>query len=193
MAYFFFYFQVIADFANGEIQQAASLFDTSLSLEEYLEKSYFKTASLLAASTKSAAIFSDSTPEVSQAMFDYGKHLGLAFQVVDDILDFTQTSEQLGKPAGSDLASGNLTAPALFALEGSRGEEFRELVESEFVEEGSLDLAVRIVLEGGGIEKSRELARQEGQLARDSLQCLPQGEVRRCLEGMVDYVLERLF
>lgn len=185
--------QVIADFANGEIQQAASLFDSTLTLEEYLQKSYFKTASLLAASTKSAAIFSNSAPEVSVAMFEYGKHLGLAFQVVDDILDFTQTSEQLGKPAGSDLASGNLTAPALYALEGPRGEELRGLIESEFVEEGSLAQAVSIVLEGEGIERARKLAKLEGQLARDSLQCLPQGEVRRCLEGMVDYVLERLF
>lgn len=90
--------QVIADFANGEISQAASLFDTDITLEQYLDKSFYKTASLIAASCRSAAVFSDSPVEVKEAMYGYGKHLGLAFQVVDDILDFTQSTEQLGKP-----------------------------------------------------------------------------------------------
>lgn len=90
--------QVIADFANGEITQAASLFDTEITLQQYMDKSFYKTASLIAASSRSAAVFSDANVEVKEAMFGYGKHLGLAFQVVDDILDFTQTSEQLGKP-----------------------------------------------------------------------------------------------
>ena len=73
--------QVIADFANGEIQQASCLFDTDLTFEQYLDKSFFKTASLIAASTKSASIFSDVSPSVSSACYGYGKHLGLAFQV----------------------------------------------------------------------------------------------------------------
>jgi hypothetical protein len=73
--------QVIADFANGEISQATALFDTELTIEQYLDKSFFKTASLVAASCRSAAVFSDCDEAVKQAMFDYGKHLGLAFQV----------------------------------------------------------------------------------------------------------------
>lgn len=112
---------------------------------------------------------------------------------MDDILDFTQTSEQLGKPAGSDLASGNLTAPALFTLQGPMGAQLRALIETEFVEEGSLEEAVGIVKRGGGIERARELAKQEGDFARGSLKSLPEGEVRRSLEGMVDYVLDRIF
>eukprot|EP00271_Cylindrocystis_brebissonii_P004731 TRINITY_DN16561_c0_g1_i1.p1 TRINITY_DN16561_c0_g1~~TRINITY_DN16561_c0_g1_i1.p1 ORF type:complete len:487 (-),score=82.09 TRINITY_DN16561_c0_g1_i1:1744-3204(-) len=185
--------QVIADFANGEIEQAARLFDTGLTLEEYLEKSFFKTASLLAASTKSAAIFSLSSPATSHNMYEYGRHLGLAFQVVDDILDFTQSSAQLGKPAGSDLASGNLTAPVLFALKGAHGDALRDLIDSEFVDDGALERAVQLVIDGGGIEEARALAKSEGEAARSCLSELPEGEVRRSLEGMVDYVLERLF
>lgn len=73
--------QVIADFANGEISQAARLFDTSVTLEEYLDKSFFKTASLIAASARSAAVFSDVDTPMKEAMYGYGKHLGLAFQV----------------------------------------------------------------------------------------------------------------
>lgn len=90
--------QVIADFANGEISQIGSLFDTGLTLKQYSDKSFYKTATLIAASCKSAAVFSGVSQEVKESMFEYGRHLGLAFQVVDDILDFTQTAEQLGKP-----------------------------------------------------------------------------------------------
>ncbi|KAK3238880.1 Solanesyl diphosphate synthase 3, chloroplastic/mitochondrial [Cymbomonas tetramitiformis] len=183
--------QVIADFAHGEISQAASLFDCDVTFEEYTDKSFFKTASLIAASCRSAAVFSGMPDEVKQDMYDYGKHLGLAFQVVDDILDFTQTEEQLGKPQGQDLASGNLTAPVLFAMQGSN--ELREIIETEFLEEGSLQRALELVETTGGIEKSRELAKQEGQKALDALHSLPHGEYRRSLEGMVGYVLERLY
>lgn len=96
--------QVIADFANGEISQIGSLFDTSLTLQKYSDKSYYKTATLIAASCKSAAVFSGVPQEVKEQMFEYGRHLGLAFQVVDDILDFTQSAEQLGKPQVTCLA-----------------------------------------------------------------------------------------
>ncbi|GLC46314.1 hypothetical protein PLESTB_000998100 [Pleodorina starrii] len=183
--------QVIADFANGEISQAASLFDTDITLEHYLDKSFYKTASLIAASCRSAAVFSDSPVEVKEAMYNYGKHLGLAFQVVDDILDFTQSTEQLGKPQGQDLASGNLTAPVIFALRKSP--ELLDIISSEFVEEGSLERALELVRETGGIEDARLLARQQADMALAALECLPEGSARRSLRLMVDYVLERIY
>jgi all-trans-nonaprenyl-diphosphate synthase len=182
---------VIKDFASGEIKQAQCLFDTDVTLQSYLDKSYYKTASLMASSTKSAAIFSDCSPGICSQMFEYGMNLGLAFQVVDDILDFTQTSEQLGKPAGSDLSKGNLTAPVLFALE--REPELRELIDTEFTEEGSLGAAIALVHRGGGIDRARELAKQKGDLALQSLECLPHGAARHSLERMVDYVLKRIY
>lgn len=73
--------RVIADFANGEISQASSLFDTEVTLEQYLDKSFYKTASLIAASCRSSAVFSKMDDEHKEAMYAYGKHLGLAFQV----------------------------------------------------------------------------------------------------------------
>lgn len=183
--------QVIADFANGEISQAASLFDTEVTLQTYLDKSFYKTASLIAASCKCAAVFSGADPAVKDAMYEYGKHLGLAFQVVDDILDFTTSAEQLGKPQGQDLASGNLTAPAIFAMRSSP--ELRELVESEFMEEGSLRRALDLVAAGGGIDEARTLARQEADAALAALACLPEGPAKTSLQLMVEYVLERLY
>lgn len=183
--------QVIADFANGEISQAASLFDTEITLEQYLEKSHHKTASLIAASCRSSAVFSGCDEDAKAAMYAYGKHLGLAFQVVDDILDFTQSTEQLGKPQGQDLATGNLTAPAIFALQ--RSEKLRELIESEFTEEGSLQEALDLVKEAGGLDAAMALAREQGNLAREALQRLPDCPSTRSLNMMVDYVLDRLY
>ncbi|KAI3716211.1 hypothetical protein L6452_23388 [Arctium lappa] len=182
--------QVIKDFASGEIKQASSLFDCDVELDEYLIKSYYKTASLIAASTKGAAIFSGVGNDVSEQMYQYGKNLGLSFQVVDDILDFTQSAEQLGKPAGSDLAKGNLTAPVIFALE--KESKLREIIESEFCETGSLDEAIELVMASGGIERARVLAKQKAEAAIKCLHCLPQGAFRLALEGMVKFNLERI-
>lgn len=186
--------QVIADFADGEISQAASLFDASVTLERYLEKSFFKTASLIAASCRGAAVFSECTEEEKSAMYEYGKHLGLAFQVVDDILDFTQSSEKLGKPQGQDLATGNLTAPVLFALQNpTTGPRLLTLIESRFKKEGSLQEALDLVSSGGGIDQARKLAREEADTALRQLDILPESEAKDSMIAMVDYVLERLY
>jgi all-trans-nonaprenyl-diphosphate synthase len=116
--------------------------------------------------------------------------LVVVLQVVDDILDFTQSTEQLGKPQGQDLASGNLTAPVIYALQQSP--ELEELIQSEFTEEGSLQRALELVSEAGGIQAARELAEREGQLARAALAGLKDCPAKRSLELMVDYVLERI-
>ena len=182
--------QVIADFADGEISQAGALFNCDVTLEGYLEKSHNKTASLIAASCKSAAVFSEVSEDIKVDMYEYGKHLGLAFQVVDDILDFTQTEEQLGKPQGQDLASGNLTAPTIFALR--RDASLRALVESQFKTEGDLEKAIAIVNEVG-IEDARTLAREEADMALAALKGLPEGEAKQSLVDMVQYILERIY
>lgn len=166
------------------------MFDCDLELKEYLIKSYYKTASLIAASTKGAAIFSGVESYISEKMYEYGKNLGLSFQVVDDILDFTQSAEQLGKPAGTDLAKGNLTAPVIFALETEP--KLRDIIESEFSETGSLEEAIELVKRCGGIEKAQELAKEKADLAIQNLQCLPQSTFRIALEDMVMFNLDRI-
>ncbi|KAH7435959.1 hypothetical protein KP509_06G085500 [Ceratopteris richardii] len=182
--------QVIKDFASGEIKQTTSLYDCDITMQDYLRKSYCKTASLVAASAKGAAIFSGTSNEVKENMYDYGKKLGLAFQIVDDILDFTRSSEQLGKPAGSDLRKGNVTAPVIYALE--KQPALKRLIQTEFINPEDLDTAIELVHQSGGIERARELARNMGDSALDCLSCLQKGPMRSSLEGMVDYVLERL-
>ncbi len=182
--------EVIMDLAEGEIQQGLNRFDHSLSIAAYLDKSYYKTASLIANSSKAAALLSEVSDRLAESLYAYGKHLGLAFQIVDDILDFTGSLEVLGKPAGSDLKSGNLTAPVLFALEEKPYLEV--LIEREFSHEGDLEQAIALIHESQGIERSRSLATEHTQLAIENLADLLPSESQQALINLADYVLKRL-
>ncbi len=183
--------EVIKDFAEGEIQQGLNRFDPNLSIESYLEKSYYKTASLMANSAKAAGLLSGVEPDMATNLYLYGRNIGLAFQVVDDILDFTGSTEVLGKPAGSDLKSGNLTAPTLFALEEKPFLE--KLIEREFTETGDIEEALELIKESQGIDRARSLAVQHAQLAVEYLANLPPSESRQALIDLADYVLSRLY
>ncbi|MEM1253818.1 MAG: solanesyl diphosphate synthase [Cyanobacteria bacterium P01_H01_bin.21] len=183
--------RVIMDLAEGEIQQGLNRFDTTLSIDAYLTKSYYKTASLIANSCKSVGVLSQSSETLTEALYQYGRSLGLAFQVVDDILDFTGSEEVLGKPAGSDLLSGNLTAPVLYAMEETP--YLATLVEREFAQDGDFDEAMSLVKTSRGIERSRELAGQHVDKAVASLSELPPSEPKRALEALSSYVLSRLY
>ncbi|MFM6897151.1 MAG: solanesyl diphosphate synthase [Microcystis panniformis] len=183
--------EVIRDFAEGEIQQGINRFDTSISLEAYLEKSYYKTASLIANSAKAAGVLSEQSAEVNHHLYNYGRNLGLAFQIVDDILDFTSPTEVLGKPSGSDLISGNITAPALFAMEENPYIEL--LIEREFSQEGDIEKALDFIHSSQGIPRSKELANQYGQSALKHLDCLASSPSKEVLIELVDYVLSRIY
>lgn len=183
--------QVIKDMAEGEIQQGLNRFDTSTTIEMYLEKTYKKTASLIANSSKSAGLLSGVSTEVAEKLYSYGCHLGLAFQIVDDILDFTASTEVLGKPAGSDLISGNLTAPVLYALEEKPYLEV--LIEREFAQPDDINQALTLVKESEGIERSRELAAYHAQRAAENLTPLKPSESSKALINLADYVLSRLY
>jgi all-trans-nonaprenyl-diphosphate synthase len=183
--------EVIRDFAEGEIQQGINRFDTSISLEAYLEKSYYKTASLIANSAKAAGVLSEQSAEVNRHLYNYGRDLGLAFQIVDDILDFTSPTEVLGKPSGSDLISGNITAPALFAMEENPYIEV--LIEREFSQEGDIEKALDFIHSSQGIPRSKELANQYGQSALKHLDCLASSPSKEVLIELVDYVLSRIY
>lgn len=183
--------EVIKDFAEGEIQQGLLRFDTGLTIESYLEKSYYKTASLLANSSKAAALLSDASDTEAQKLYQYGRHLGLAFQIVDDIFDFTSSTEGLGKPAGSDLKSGNLTAPVLYALEEKPYLE--ELIDREFAQEDDLEQALALVRDSHGIQRARELATHHAKSAINYLADLPPSDSRQALIKLTDYVLNRSY
>jgi all-trans-nonaprenyl-diphosphate synthase len=183
--------EVIMDLAAGEIQQGLNRFDTSTSLDTYLQKSYYKTASLIANSSKAAGVLSNLSAEMNEHLYNYGRHLGLAFQIVDDILDFTSSSDTLGKPAGSDLKSGNLTAPVLFALEEQPYLEV--LIEREFAQKGDLEQAMGLIQNSQGIERSRELATHHTKIAVEHIELIAPSPSRQTLINLANYVLSRLY
>ena len=183
--------EVIRDYAEGEILQSINCFDTSASIDAYLDKSYYKTASLMANSSKASAVLSDATPEVIENLYHYGRNLGLAFQIVDDILDFTTSTEVLGKPAGSDLASGNLTAPVLYALE--QRPYLKILIEREFSEPDDLDTALELIKSSDGIEQARQLAKDHAYMAIQNLSCLAASDSTKALNQLADYAVSRLY
>ena len=183
--------EVIKDMAEGEIQQGLNRFDTTTTIDAYLEKTYNKTASLIANSAKAAGLLSGVSAEIATDLYYYGRFIGLAFQIVDDILDFTASTEALGKPAGSDLISGNLTAPVLYALEEKPYLEV--LIEREFAQPEDIEQAIALVMESRGIERSRNLAAQYAQTAVQRITELKPSESSKALVDLADYVLSRLY
>jgi len=182
--------QVIMDLAEGEIQQGLNRFDTNLSIDAYLDKSYYKTASLIANSSKAVGVLSQLSEDLIVGLYTYGRHLGLAFQIVDDILDFTSTDDVLGKPAGSDLKSGNLTAPVLYAM--AEQPYLTTLIEREFSETDDFPHAMDLIHQSSGIEQSRILAADHARQAVNCLHQLPSTEARQALHDIADYVLRRI-
>ena len=163
--------KIITDFAEGEIEQALASFETSISIDNYINKSFHKTASLLAYSCKAAAILSNTDKNIQNQFYLYGKHLGLAFQIIDDILDITGTYKNMGKIPGSDLKNGNLTAPLLFALEECP--DLQNLIEHEFDGKEDTEKAIQLIKSTKGIEKAQDLAIEHSQAAIQALKNIP--------------------
>jgi len=183
--------RVIMDLADGEVKQGLFRYDTGQSFATYLEKSYCKTASLIANSARAAGVLSGLEEPRLDALQQFGRQLGLAFQVVDDILDFTGSEQQLGKPAASDLASGYLTAPALYALE--ERPSLAVLIEREFSQDGDLEQALALVRGCEAIPRSRALAEDFARQAHEAITWLPPSEPRSALRALPDFVLSRLY
>jgi all-trans-nonaprenyl-diphosphate synthase len=183
--------KVIADFAEGEILQSLTCFDTDLTLEDYLQKSYYKTASLMAGSAKAAGVLSGVSAVQAEQLYNFGKFFGIAFQIMDDILDFTSSTETLGKPAGSDLIQGNLTAPVLFALEEKP--QLKLLIEREFIEVGDLGQAIALIHTTEGIQRSKALAKDYIKQATTAIEWLSNSEYKQALLDLAPYVLDRLY
>ena len=183
--------RVIMDLADGEVKQGLYRYDSGQSFPTYLEKSYCKTASLIANSTQAAGVLSDLNDYDLKRLHRFGKQLGLAFQVVDDILDFTSNDLQLGKPAASDLASGYLTAPALYALEEKPA--LASLIESEFSSDGDLEKALEIVRDSNAITRARDLAEDFAKDSKEAINWLPESPYQKALLQLPEFVISRLY
>ncbi|PTD08736.1 putative hexaprenyl pyrophosphate synthase, mitochondrial [Fusarium culmorum] len=155
----------------------------------YLQKTYLKTASLISKSCRAAALLGNTDAVTVDAAYSYGRNLGLAFQLVDDLLDYTQSGSDLGKPAGADLELGLATAPLLFAWK--QMPELGALVGRKFAQEGDVQRARELVLQSDGIEQTRALAQDYVDKAIASIADFPESEAKDGLIEMAHKSLKR--
>lgn len=175
----------LGDLIEGEFMQITG----STDFDYYLRKTYLKTASLLAHGCRSAAILGGVSREMVDAATEYGRNIGLAFQIVDDLLDFTGSSQELGKPAAVDLSLGLATAPVLFARE-----EFPELdvmIKRKFNVPGDVEKARELVAKSQGIQKTTQLAAKYSQLAMDALRNFAPSPTQAALLALPQVLLTR--
>ncbi|KAI9374637.1 isoprenoid synthase domain-containing protein [Aspergillus egyptiacus] len=187
---------VIANLVEGEFMQLKNTAAdeknpvfTDETISYYLQKTYLKTASLISKSCRAAALLGHSTPEVVEAAYSYGRNLGLAFQLVDDMLDYTVSGVELGKPAGADLELGLATAPLLFAWK--QNSELGPLVGRKFSQEGDVERARELVYRSNGVEQTRALAQEYADKAIAAIGFFPDSEAKAGLIEMCVKAMNR--
>ncbi|XP_023639436.1 solanesyl diphosphate synthase 3, chloroplastic/mitochondrial isoform X2 [Capsella rubella] len=172
---------------TGETMEITSTTEQRYSMDYYMQKTYYKTASLISNSCKAVAVLTGQTAEVAVLAFEYGKNLGLAFQLIDDILDFTGTSASLGKGSLSDIRHGVITAPILFAME--EFPQLREVVDQVEKDPTNVDIALEYLGKSKGIQRARELAMEHANLAAAAIGSLPETDnedVKRSRRALID-------
>jgi octaprenyl-diphosphate synthase len=179
---------------EGELIQLAKIGRIDVTEEDALRLATYKTACLFSGCARLGAVLGGLRGAEEQALADYGRYAGLAFQLVDDLLDFTASAQQLGKPVLSDLKEGKVTLPLIYAMENGH-REARELVahvleEKEF-HSVSPETLVSLVQDSGALDRTRNLAQDYAQRAKDCLNGHRDSEYARALATLPDFILER--
>lgn len=186
---------ILNEICEGEIQQNSDKFEI-ISIENYIEKSKRKTAKLFVAGAQSAAVLSCEDDLVIKAAREYALNFGIAFQIADDILNFTGKNSLVGKPAGLDLKNGIITAPVLFAIKEYEQQGsfiLTNLLKSKLKCEKDFNLALKLVLESSGIQQTEELAQEFVKNAITPLEYLPDNIYKESLINLANYVITRKF
>ena len=178
--------------AEGEVQQLTLLQNTSTSEADYLEVIYRKTALLFEVSAESGAVLGGASASEAAAYREYGRHLGLAFQLMDDWLDYEGSAQDLGKNTGDDLAEGKVTLPIILALKAA-GASDRRILEQAITQPGSIAFEdVRCIAERcGGIETTKHRAAAEASLAESALKDLPDSACKSQMIRLSQFAVER--
>ncbi|GAA4709054.1 heptaprenyl diphosphate synthase component II [Brevibacillus fulvus] len=183
----------IVEMCKGEIEQVRDLHNWEQGFRTYLRRIKRKTALLIAISCQLGAVASEASADLVRRMFRYGYNVGMAFQITDDILDFTGTDKQLGKPAGSDLRQGNITLPALYsATKGANKERFQNWIAQGTLQE-HMDEAIELIRRGEGIAVAQSLAARYIERARQELAGLPENQTKKSLLEIASFIGERKF
>jgi len=188
--------EVLADTTNtiseGEVQQLLNMGDPEIDQTQYMQVIENKTAKLFEAACRLAAIISDQSPKTQTAIAAYGKHLGAAFQIADDVLDYTGTADTMGKNTGDDLAEGKPTLPFILARERCNKQD-RQLLDAAIRNGGVADMGpvLAIIEKTDSLNASMECARGQAINASEALQILPDSSWRKALEQLAGYSVDR--
>ncbi|MBN2240976.1 MAG: polyprenyl synthetase family protein [Dehalococcoidales bacterium] len=183
--------ETLRTISHGEIDQAYNSFNPGQTRESYFKRISQKTAALFSMSTESGAVLSDAPEESIQVLIDYGFNLGIGFQIVDDILDFVGTEEQLGKPVGSDLTQGTLTLPSMMLMERYPDDNpVRTLFENRGGQE-EVDRTIDMVKNSDIVKQCYAVAREYCERACEDLKKLPDIKARECLHELAGYIMRR--
>jgi len=190
--------QILAETTNviaeGEVMQLMNCHDADTTEQRYLDVIHAKTAKLFEAATRLGAVLCERPESEEQAMASYGMHLGTAFQLIDDVLDYSSSSEEMGKNVGDDLAEGKPTLPLIYAMRN--GSEEQSKIVRKAIEEGGLnylDQVMDAIKQTGAIEYTEETARKEAELAIQQLEHLPESEYKKAMIWLANYSVDRSF
>lgn len=181
--------------AEGEVLQLMNCNDPNTTEESYMQVIYSKTARLFEVATQCAAIAAKAESAVETALADYGRYLGTAFQLVDDVLDYSADQAQLGKNIGDDLAEGKPTLPLLHAMHHGNEAE-REMIKA-VIENGNgrdkLNAVLNVMQKCGSLDYAMQRARDEAQKAVDALAVLPESEYKQALMSLAYLSVDRTY
>ncbi|WP_295584804.1 polyprenyl synthetase family protein [uncultured Lamprocystis sp.] len=178
--------------AEGEVLQLLNTKDPDTNEARYMEVIVRKTATLFEAGTRLGAVLAESPDFVETAMADYGRHLGIAFQLIDDALDYDTGNAELGKNVGDDLDEGKPTLPVLRAMQVGTAEQ-RQLLR-EAIERGGrerIDDVIRAIASTDAIQYTTQLALDHARLAREALSALPSSDAADALAALADFAVSR--
>ena len=185
----------VATVCEGTLLELMTAGQANLTLQNYYEKISHKTACLIAACCKGGAIISGASDEEVDWLYQYGLNLGIAFQIIDDILDYTEDQSTIGKPAGNDLRQRIVTLPLIYALQSqaSNGhlQQVQKLLNDEQQDDTEVQQVIAWVLSGGNIERARKDAYTYADKARAMLDHFPPSSDRALLEEIIDFVVQR--
>jgi len=183
--------RTLVDISSGQLRQFMSAYDWRQGRQEYYQQIESKTASLFSAATEVGAILSDAPEEAIQALSVYGHELGMAFQIVDDVLDFTGEEEEMGKPVGSDLLQGTLTLPAILLLEQRPDDPvLRQILEGKRDQDG-VGRIIEMVRSSTIVQECYRIAQDFCAAGCRALEALPENACRRSLIDLADFIVAR--
>ena len=182
--------------AEGEVMQLVTANDTQTGETAYLDVIKAKTAQLFAAACRIGAVVAERPPAEEEALASYGLNLGIAFQLVDDVLDYSAAQATLGKTVGDDFEDGKITLPLILAFRRGDSEErdfWRRTVQDMDQREGDLERAIDLMKRHGALRDTVSRARHYGDMARDALGIFPESPGKRALTDVIDFSIERAY